>query len=107
MMAMRKRIAADLAAMRVAGTYKKERLLTRPQAPRTATQTQGPVLNMCANNYLGLANDDRWVPRVPCPFCRCLTRTHGWAPSTRHALRRCIDPHTQPGNTLRCFCIAG
>lgn len=39
-----------------AGLTKRERLLTSPQAPHITT-TQGPALNFCANNYLGLANN--------------------------------------------------
>lgn len=52
---------AELAAMREAGTYKEERLITTPQSARIdTTQTKG-VLNMCANNYLGLADDSRLI----------------------------------------------
>ncbi len=46
----------QLSAIRAAGTYKQERVITTPQQARVdTTQTQG-VLNMCANNYLGLSN---------------------------------------------------
>lgn len=42
--------------IRAAGTYKQERVITTPQGAKIdTTQTQG-VLNMCANNYLGLAD---------------------------------------------------
>ena len=42
--------------IRAAGTYKEERVITTPQGARIdTTQTTG-VLNMCANNYLGLAD---------------------------------------------------
>ena len=47
-------IASQLEDIRTAGTYKHERTLTTPQG--TLVRTNGePVLNMCANNYLGLA----------------------------------------------------
>ena len=44
-----------LAAVREAGTYKRERTLTTPQG--TSVQADGgrEVINLCANNYLGLA----------------------------------------------------
>lgn len=46
----------ELASIEAAGLTKRERLLTSPQAPHITT-TQGPALNFCANNYLGLANN--------------------------------------------------
>ena len=38
------------------GLYKKERILSGPQQARVAVRDGEGVLNMCANNYLGLAN---------------------------------------------------
>lgn len=40
-----------------AGTYKNERIITTPQRARIDTTTSRQVLNMCANNYLGLADN--------------------------------------------------
>ena len=45
-----------LEAIRAAGTYKRERVITSPQAAHIATGGRPDVLNLCANNYLGLAN---------------------------------------------------
>lgn len=42
--------------IRQAGTSKDERVITTPQGARISTRTASGVLNMCANNYLGLAN---------------------------------------------------
>jgi len=39
-----------------AGLYKRERVLTTPQRARIAVATGQEVLNLCANNYLGLAD---------------------------------------------------
>ncbi len=55
------RYAAELEAIREAGTYKDERLITTPQSARIDTTKVNGVLNMCANNYLGLANDPRLI----------------------------------------------
>ncbi len=55
------RYAAELEAIREAGTYKDERLITTPQSARIDTTKVQGVLNMCANNYLGLANDPRLI----------------------------------------------
>jgi len=46
----------QLAEIRDAGLYKSERLIETPQRTRVALGEGGEVLNLCANNYLGLAN---------------------------------------------------
>ncbi len=55
------RYRAELESIREAGTYKDERLITTPQRARIDTTKVNGVLNMCANNYLGLANDPRLI----------------------------------------------
>lgn len=45
----------ELDQIEEAGLTKRERLLTSPQGAHITT-VQGPALNFCANNYLGLAN---------------------------------------------------
>ncbi|MCH7493421.1 glycine C-acetyltransferase [bacterium] len=53
-------IAAELAAIRAAGTFKAERVIDGRQG--TVIMVKGrEVLNFCANNYLGLANHPRVV----------------------------------------------
>lgn len=47
----------ELTNIRNAGTYKDERIITTPQRARIDTTKTKCVLNMCANNYLGLSND--------------------------------------------------
>ncbi|THJ22192.1 MAG: glycine C-acetyltransferase [Nitrospira sp. CG24D] len=48
-------ITQQLADIRAAGLYKQERQLLGPQGTDIRV-AQGPALNLCANNYLGLAN---------------------------------------------------
>ena len=55
------RYRRELEAIRQAGTYKDERLITTPQSARIDTTQVKGVLNMCANNYLGLADDPRLI----------------------------------------------
>ena len=43
--------------IRQSGTSKDERVLTTPQGARISTRTSRDVLNMCANNYLGLSGN--------------------------------------------------
>ena len=45
----------QLEAIREAGTYKEERIITTPQRSRIDTTKAKGVVNMCANNYLGLS----------------------------------------------------
>jgi len=48
-------LTQQLADIRAAGLYKQERQLLSPQGTDIRV-AQGPALNLCANNYLGLAN---------------------------------------------------
>ncbi len=43
------------------GLYKRERLITTPQNVAIDVEGSGEVLNFCANNYLGLADDPRII----------------------------------------------
>ncbi|WAC11699.1 glycine C-acetyltransferase [Dyadobacter pollutisoli] len=45
----------ELEAIKAAGLYKKERVITTPQSASIATDGKN-VLNFCANNYLGLSS---------------------------------------------------
>jgi glycine C-acetyltransferase len=49
------RLRTNLAELRVQGLYKSERVLESPQAGLVRTGER-EVINLCANNYLGLAN---------------------------------------------------
>lgn len=49
-------IAAQLGEIRNAGLYKGERVITTPQNARIKVQSGAEVLNLCANNYLGLSD---------------------------------------------------
>ena len=49
-------IKQELESINSAGTLKQERVITTPQAARINTTAAKGVLNMCANNYLGLSN---------------------------------------------------
>jgi len=54
--ALRQHLATQLADIRAAGTWKGERVITTPQSAHIAVAGGQQVLNLCANNYLGLAN---------------------------------------------------
>lgn len=55
---LRQKLLAELAGIREAGTYKRERVIVSPQGSDIRVQSgSGDVLCFCANNYLGLADD--------------------------------------------------
>ena len=50
-----------LESIRESGTYKNERIITTPQKARIDTTEAKNVLNMCANNYLGLSDSKELI----------------------------------------------
>ena len=53
---IKKHYSDILTSIEKEGLYKKERVITSPQAANIEVMGGQKVLNMCANNYLGLAN---------------------------------------------------
>src|SRR5678815_4429577 len=53
--ALQQQLEKQLAEIRAAGLYKSERVITTPQDAHIRVSSGAEVLNMCANNYLGLA----------------------------------------------------
>ena len=50
-----------LDAIREAGTWRDERIITTPQSARIDTTAKKAVVNLCANNYLGLSNNPELI----------------------------------------------
>lgn len=58
----KKHLTKELEDIREAGLYKNERVIITPQSADIKVEnTQGDVLNFCANNYLGLADNSRLI----------------------------------------------
>lgn len=58
----KKHLEKELDSIKEAGLYKNERIIVTPQSADIKVEgTQGDVLNFCANNYLGLADNSRLV----------------------------------------------
>lgn len=53
---LKQQLKTELEEIRSAGLYKAERVIDTPQSTYVGVGNEMPVLNMCANNYLGLAN---------------------------------------------------
>ncbi|MDO4335258.1 MAG: glycine C-acetyltransferase [Bacteroidales bacterium] len=55
-------LAKELDSIKEAGLYKNERVIVTPQSADIKVEgSQGDVLNFCANNYLGLADNSRLI----------------------------------------------
>ncbi len=88
-------LQTQLADIRTAGTYKRERVIMTPQGTTIRVADGKPVLNMCANNYLGLAQHpavaaaakaaiDQWG--YGCASVRFICGTQGVHKQLEHAL---------------------
>ncbi len=57
--AFQEHLERELKSIRDAGFYKEERIIDTPQGAEVGVAGGGALLNLCANNYLGLAQDER------------------------------------------------
>jgi glycine C-acetyltransferase len=58
---VRDEIRAEIDGIRADGLYKSERVIVSPQRASIKVHGGAEVLNFCANNYLGLADDSRII----------------------------------------------
>ncbi len=58
---LKPKLQAELEGIKEAGLYKKERIITTPQAADIKTTDGKAVINFCANNYLGLSSHPKVV----------------------------------------------
>ncbi len=56
---LKERLQKEIQETKDAGLYKEERVIASPQDAEVTLQDGTKLLNFCANNYLGLANDER------------------------------------------------
>ena len=71
-------LQSELQAIKDAGLYKNERIITSPQkADITVEGADGDVLNFCANNYLGLSDNQRLIDAA-----KHAMDTHGYGMSS-------------------------
>ena len=59
--AVRDDLRTRLAELEGGGLYKRELVMTTPQGAHVDVAERGELLNLCANNYLGLANHPEMV----------------------------------------------
>ena len=94
---LKKTVSERLAEIRAAGLYKSERQILSPQGAEIRV-AQGEVLNLCANNYLGLANhpDIRQAAAVG-------LQEHGYGMASVRFICGTQDLHKQLEQTISIF----
>ncbi|MCT4591187.1 MAG: glycine C-acetyltransferase [Carboxylicivirga sp.] len=88
----------EIEAIKESGLYKKERIITTPQGAEINVQGGEPVLNFCANNYLGLSSH----PRVVKAAQKALD-THGYGMSSVRFICGTQDIHKQLEEKIASF----
>ncbi len=58
---MQKHLQTELKAIEEAGLYKNERIIVTPQSAEIKVKSGQEVLNFCANNYLGLSDNEQLI----------------------------------------------
>ena len=76
--ALKDQLTGDLAQLRAEGLYKAEAVITTPQAAEIGVGGRS-VLNLCANNYLGLADHPVMVEAARWALERWLVRQQSLA----------------------------
>ena len=92
------RLTETLEEIRAAGLYKTERVITTPQNVEIKVQGGEEVLNFCANNYLGLADN----PEVIAAAHKALDE-HGFGLASVRFICGTQDLHKQLEQTISGF----
>jgi glycine C-acetyltransferase len=74
---MKEHLAKELMSIQEAGLFKRERIITTPQAAVIQTTDGKEVLNFCANNYLGLSSHPKVLEAA-----KATIDTHGFGMSS-------------------------
>ncbi|MFZ9870436.1 MAG: glycine C-acetyltransferase [Candidatus Kapaibacteriota bacterium] len=83
-----------------AGLYKRERIITSPQGPEiTVRDRSEPVLNFCANNYLGLSSHPDIIQAA-----KDYLDSHGFGMSSVRFICGTQDIHRELEQKIASFC---
>ena len=80
----------ELAGIKEAGLYKNERIITTPQRANIKLNDGRDVLNFCANNYLGLSDNQRLIDAA-----KRAMDTHGYGMSSVRFICGTQDLHKE------------
>ena len=87
---MQEFLAQELENIKAAGLYKNERIITTPQSADIKVNAGQGVLNFCANNYLGLADNKRLIEAA-----KAAMDSHGYGMSSVRFICGTQDLHKQ------------
>lgn len=85
-----KHLTDELTAIKEAGLYKEERIIVTPQSSGIKLNTGKDVVNFCANNYLGLADNTELIEAA-----KAAMATHGYGMSSVRFICGTQDLHKQ------------
>ncbi len=91
-------VTAELKGLREAGLFKAERTLTTPQGALVKTSDGREVINLCANNYLGLSSHPSVIAAA-----HAALRTHGYGLSSVRFICGTQDLHKTLEGRLASF----
>ncbi|KAI3591107.1 2-amino-3-ketobutyrate coenzyme A ligase [Cupriavidus sp. U2] len=91
-------IRAEVDAIRAAGLYKRERIIATPQGATIRTADGREVINLCANNYLGLSSHPKVMEAA-----HAALRTHGYGLSSVRFICGTQDLHKELERRLASF----
>jgi glycine C-acetyltransferase len=80
----------ELQAIQDAGTFKNERIIVSPQGAEIEVSTGKKVLNFCANNYLGLSNNQQLIDAA-----KIALDSHGYGMSSVRFICGTTDIHKE------------
>lgn len=83
-------LQTELQSIEEAGLYKNERVITSAQQAAIKVNTGKEVLNFCANNYLGLANNPELIKAA-----KAAMDNHGYGMSSVRFICGCSDLHKE------------
>ena len=96
-----KHLVAELDEIRQAGLYKNERIICSPQSSRIKLENGEEVLNFCANNYLGLADNPELMAAA-----RQAMDERGYGMSSVRFMARRTPSCTQPASMPTAACLS-
>lgn len=87
---MKSFLTGELQAIEEAGLYKRERVIVTPQTADIKVEDGQPVINFCANNYLGLSDHPRLITAA-----KKAMDTHGFGMSSVRFICGTQDIHKE------------
>ncbi|MCM8536473.1 MAG: glycine C-acetyltransferase [Lentisphaeraceae bacterium] len=92
------RLQTELNLIETNGLFKGERIITSPQSSKVTIEDGSEVLNMCANNYLGLANSPELIEAA-----KSALDTHGFGMASVRFICGTQDLHKELESKLATF----